>query len=159
MAKKDIFDLFKEKSEQLEQEPSPQAWARIERRIPASRPAVKRARVRQMPQPLSIAAGLALLLGLSVVFMWLSDQGTPSALAQQNVQYELEELSLVVDDESINMVEKAQTHFPTSPSKPIVEGRASQRLVAKNDLRRESPTPPGTPTDTTVNEREQRTGR
>lgn len=160
MAKKDIFDLLKEQSEQLEQSPTPQAWARIERKIASQRPVVKRARVRQLPQPLSIAAGLALLLGLSVVFMWLSDQSQTNALAQQGVHFELEELSLTIDDQNIKVVEKVHIHTIATPSKPIVEGRATQRLVAKNEVRTEAPTyREGTSSDTTGNEREQRTGR
>lgn len=160
MAKKDIFDLFREKSAELEQTPSSQAWARIESRMAAKRPSAGRsARVRKMPQPLGIAAALALLLGLSVVFMWLSEQGQSGVLAHQQMPLEMEELQLIVDDPSSSAVEKAPTHLDiTTPAKPIVEGNASQKLVAKQESFRDGGPSPVSSPDSIENEN-RRTGR
>ncbi|MEL7250066.1 MAG: hypothetical protein AAFO03_16675 [Bacteroidota bacterium] len=136
MAKKDIFDLFREKASELEQEPTPQAWSRIERRLQANRPSIRRTPVRRLPSPMGIAAGLALLMGLSVVFMWLAEaeQQTP-VLAQEQLQFEVEELVLKTakDDEVAALVEIAQANPLPKPVKPIVEGNANQRLVAKTE--------------------------
>jgi hypothetical protein len=160
MAKKDIFDLFREKSEELEQMPSPQAWARIESRMAAKRPSVSRpSRVRQLPRPLGIAAALALLLGLSVVFMWLSEQGQTGVLAHQQIPLELEELQIIVDDQSTSGVENAPSHLDITPAKPIVEGTASQKLVAKKESFREGGANPATRTDSIENENPRRTSR
>ncbi len=160
MAKKDIFDLFREKSDDLEQMPSSQAWARIESKIAAKRPNVSRpARVRQLPRVLGIAAGLALLLGLSVVFMWLSEQDQTGVLAHQQMPLELEELQIIVDDRSTNAVEKAPAHLDITPVKPIVEGTASQKLVAKKENSGEGGSSPVSRPDSIENENRQRTGR
>lgn len=160
MAKKDIFDLFREKSEVLEQVPSSQAWARIESRIAAKRPRVERsARIRTIPRPLGIAAALALLLGLSVVFMWLSEQGQTGVLAQQQMPLELEELQIIVDDRSTSGVENAPSHIDITPAKPIVEGTASQKLVAKKESFREGGPSPASRPDSIENENRQRTSR
>ena len=161
MAKKDIFDLFREKSDELEQLPSSQAWARIESRMATKRPSVARtARIRKMPQPLGIAAALALLLGLSVVFMWLSEQGQTSVLAHQQMPLEMEELQIIVEDPSSSAIEKAPTHLDiTTPTKPIVEGNASQKLVAKKEAFQDGGSSPVSQPDSVENENRQRTGR
>lgn len=161
MAKKDIFDLFREKASELEQEPTPQAWARIERRIQSNRPTVRRAQVRRLPSPIGIAAGLALLMGLSVVFMWLAEaEQQPDVLAQADVALEIEELVLTsAEDEVVELVEIATANPQPRPVKPIIEGNANQRLVAKNDavLTPIEITP--SRIDTADGEREERTGR
>lgn len=162
MGKEDFFDLFRKKAEELEQEPSPQAWSRIERRIQSTRPSVRRATVRRLPRPMGIAAGLALLMGLSVVFLWLADAETQQAdvLAMQEMPLEIEELVInTADDEVTEVVELAQAHPQPKPVKPIVEGQASQRLVAKNEapLRPIQISP--SRSDSTAGEAEQRTGR
>lgn len=160
MAKKDIFDLFREKSDELEQLPSSQAWARIESRIAAKRPGVVRtARVRKLPQPLGIAAALALLLGLSVVFMWLSEQGQTGVLAHQQMPLELEELQIIVEDKTSNTIESAPSHLDITPVKPIEEGNASQKLVAKKEAFQEGGFSPRSRPDSVENEHTQRNGR
>lgn len=160
MAKKDIFDLFREKSDELEQLPSPEAWARIEGRIASKRPTVAHPRgVRQLARPLSIAAGLALLLGLSVVFMWLSEQGQPSVLAHQQMPLELEELQIIVDDQLSSTIEKTPSHLDITPAKPIVEGTANQKLVAKKESFRNGGSSPVPRPDSTESENDRRTGR
>ena len=161
MAKKDIFDLFREKSDELEQIPSSQAWARIEGRIAAKRPRIERsASVRKLPHPLGIAAALALLLGLSVVFMWLSEQGQTGVLAHQQMPLEMEELQIIVEDSSSSAIEKAPTHLDiTTPTKPIVEGNASQKLVAKKEAFQDGGSSPVSRPDSVDNENRQRTGR
>lgn len=160
MAKKDIFDLFREKSDELEQLPSSQAWARIEGRIASKRPTGRPPRrVRQLPRPLGIAAGLALLLGLSVVFMWLSDQNQAGVLAHQQMPLELEELQIIIDDQSSSAIEKAPSHLDITPAKPIVEGTSNQRLVAKKESFRDGGSSPVPHPDSTENENNRRTGR
>lgn len=159
MAKKDIFDLFREKSDELEQKPSAQAWARIESKMAAKRPSMVRpTRVRKLPQPLGIAAALALLLGLSVVFMWLSEQNHQGVLAHQQLPLELEELQIIVDDQSSSAVEKTPAHLDIIPTKPIIEGNSSQKLVAKQESFQEGGTSPVSPPDSIENENG-RTGR
>lgn len=162
MAKKDIFDLFREKSSELEQEPTPQAWNRIERRIQANRPKVRRARVRRLPSAFGIAAGLALVMGLSVVFIWLAeaDQNQQQFLAQNEGPLQVEELVLSpVDDEVKEVVEIARANPQPTLSKPIVEGKSSQRLIAKNEANI-APIPMSpTRSDSTLGEMEERTGR
>ena len=160
MAKKDIFDLFREKSDELEQIPSAEAWARIESRMAAKRPGtVRSARVRKLPHPLGIAAALALLLGLSVVFMWLSEQGQTGVLAHQQMPLELEELQIIVEDKTSNTLENAPSHLDITPAKPIEEGNASQKLVAKKESFREGGSSPVSRPDSVENENRQRTGR
>ncbi len=162
MAKKDIFDLFREKASDLEQEPTPQAWSRIERRIQSSRPSVRRTPVRRLPTPMGIAAGLALLMGLSVVFLWLAEaEKTTPTYAQEKLKLEVEELILTpVKDNVAAIVEIAKANPLPKPVKPIVEGNANQRLIAKNEL---APTPleitPSRSDSSTTNEVQERTGR
>jgi hypothetical protein len=159
MAKKDVFDLFREKSEELEQTPSSQAWARIESKMAAKRPSVGRsARIRKMPQPLGIAAALALLLGLSVVFMWLSDQGPTGVLAHQQMPLEMEELQIIVDDRASSTIENAPSHLDMTPDNPIIEGNASQKLVTKKESFRDGGSSPVSRPDSIENEN-RRTGR
>lgn len=161
MAKKDIFDLFREKASELEQEPTPQAWARIERRIQTNRPTVRRAQVRRLPTPMGIAASLALLIGLSVVFMWLAEaEKQTQVLAQEVLPLEVEELELTpVEDEVVELVEIATANPQPKPVKPIIEGNANQRLVAKNEATLAPIEVSPTRIDTTTGEREERTGR
>jgi len=162
MAKKDIFDIFREKAAELEQEPTPQAWSRIERRIQSARPTVRRTPMRRLPRPLGIAAGLALLMGLSVVFLWLADaeQRQAVALAQHEGPLEVEELVIAsADDEVVEVVEIAQAHPLPKSAKPIIEGQATQRLVAKNESRAPRMQVTPSPSDSTFGESEQRTGR
>lgn len=162
MGKEEFFDQFRKKAEELEQEPSPQAWSRIERRIQSNRPSIRRTPVRRLPRPMGIAAGLALLMGLSVVFLWLADaeQHQVEALAMQELPLEVEELVInTTDDEVAEVVEIAQANPQPKPVKPIIEGEPTQRLVAKNEL---SPNPiqiTPSPSDSTFGEAEQRTGR
>jgi hypothetical protein len=157
MAKKDVFDLFKEQSEKLECPPTPQAWGRIERRIQSSRPVAQRSRMRSLPRPLGIAAGLALLLGLSVVFMWLTEQKVAGPLAQSTESsFVLEERPLALEESAVSDVELLHTHVKITPQKPIVEGTSTQRLVAKNEVPQErNQTRPSPSVDTT----ERRTGK
>lgn len=162
MAKKDLFDLFREKATELEQEPTPQAWSRIERRIQSGRPTVRRTQVRRLPSPLGIAAGLALVMGLSVVFLWLAEteKNQQAILAQSDRPLQVEELVLnTIDDEVREVVDIAQANPLPVPNKPIVEGKSTQRLIAKNEANiAPIPVTPAT-LDSTFEETEQRTGR
>lgn len=161
MGKEDFFDLFKKKAEELEQEPSPQAWSRIERRIQSTRPSIRRTPVRRLPRPMGIAAGLALLMGLSVVFLWLADaESQQPTLAMEELQIEVEELVLnTTDDEVTGVVELAQANPLPKPVKPIIEGEPSQRLVAKNEAVMQPIQISPSRSDSTYGEPEQRTGR
>lgn len=141
MSNQDIFDQFREQADQLRETPSADTWSRIEHRLQADRPKIERTRVRhirrQAPAPLSIAAGIALLIGLSVVFLWTSEQSaTPAAIVAQATPLEWEELILTPTETSpTEVVEIAATLDRPAITKPIEEGRASQRLVAKNEVR------------------------
>jgi len=161
MSDKEFFDRFRQDAATIEQTPTPPTWSRIERRIQPQRPATRWAASRQLPRPLAIAAALALVLGLTVVFLWLSDQQNGTGLAQTRGPLKMEELTIepiaastTTPARTIAVAQKLLT-----PAKPINEGNASQRLVAKNEVRTDGQKTTTPRTDSTRQEREDRTGK
>jgi hypothetical protein len=139
MSNKDIFDHFKEEADKIRETPSPEAWSRIEQRLQASRPSIQRTRIRTMGSrlhPMSLAAGIALLLGLSVVFMWMTDQQKATTPIAQADTLEWEELSLTPPtSNSTEVIAIATSHPQPVARKPIAEGNSNQRLIAKQEVR------------------------
>ncbi|MEL7222750.1 MAG: hypothetical protein AAGJ93_15620 [Bacteroidota bacterium] len=139
MSNKDIFEQIKSEAQNIRETPSPEAWSRIEQRLQADRPSIERGRVRTLKQgfqPMSIAAGLALLLGLSVVFMWMTDQQQTSDPIAQASTLEWEELALTpTATQSTEPIAIAANNPQPIARKPIAEGSPNQKLIAKHDVR------------------------
>jgi hypothetical protein len=138
MSKLDIFDHFKEEADKIREMPSPEAWSRIEQRLQASRPSIQRARIKTMGprlHPMSLAAGIALILGFAVIFMWMSDQQHALAPIAQTDTLEWEELSLTpTSSNATEVIAIATSHPQPLVVNPIDEGTSNQRLVAKKEV-------------------------
>lgn len=144
MGKNNIFDLFRDNQDRLNEAPSPQTWNRIEKRLEARRAAQTRRRFVYFRQPMGMVAGLALLMGLAVAFMWLANPGPGNEqIAALGQPTNLEDLDLnsstaVPDWEIAEIAVKT----PVQQQKTITEGsRPQQQLVVRNTPRPANTTP------------------
>lgn len=159
MKNKDLFDLFRDNEHKLAQQPSLQVWSRIEQRIPAAspRPSAHRLHVRHVVRVVTVAASIALVLGLAVSYLWVTDTSADTVAALQGNVVPLEELTLLPAPEAVPAVSVVPA-TRQRPARPIREGVAGQRLIVKT----EAAPPPATPHpahDTAQQERPQRVGR
>lgn len=152
---KDIFDLFRDNEDKLNQAPSPKTWSRIERRIQAPTPIAKRRKMRSVPPPLSIAAALALVIGLMVAFMWVLEKETNQAIILAHGPLEMEDLVISSNHSEVEQQIKAVQYEYVKPLKPIREGRPEQKLIATTE-KTSTPAPSNTHIDSI---REERMGR
>lgn len=141
---KDIFDLFKENQDKLNQKPSPKTWSRIERRIQAPQPiGNKRRRIRRVLPPMGIAAALALVIGLMVAFSWIfGKEKEPRVYAQVQPSFEIEDLSIEMTGNAAEAIKVTAKNQQLKPLKPINEGRIDQKLVvstSKSTRKQSSP--------------------
>ncbi len=131
--RKDIFDLFRENQDKLNQKPSPKTWSRIERRIQASQPITSKNRpIRRMRPPMGIAAALVLMVGLMAAFLWIlgnEKDKKQRIFAQIHSSFEIEELSLEEMDNTSEVIKITAKTQQLTPLKPINEGRIDQKLV------------------------------
>lgn len=146
---KDITDLFRDNAHKLNQKPSEVSWERIQQRLADSptqvsggsgnkfvtkRPFARRRWLSGGPAPMNIAAALALVLGLSVVFMWLvdkQDRAYQRAVAEARPALQVEELDLTTSQETTLLLDVAVAQQQIKPRKPINEGKPEQKLIAK----------------------------
>ncbi|MEM1215431.1 MAG: hypothetical protein AAGJ82_07095 [Bacteroidota bacterium] len=146
--KDQFFEQFRQQAEQLRQSPRPEAWQRIEQRMQPKRSQLRsvRSRLGVSPRVFSMAASLALLIGLSTILFWLgkTDSASPGPLAAAQTVTEWEELpSLESTADTPREVVQIAVRYPRPKvAQPIVEGRPDQRLVARN-----ATTPRRVPTD------------
>lgn len=130
---KDIFDLFRENQDKLNQKPSPKTWSRIERRIQSPQPiANKRRPIRRMRPPMGIAAALALIIGLMVAFLWVlgnEKERKQRIFAQMHPSFEIEELTIETSENAIKAIKITAKTQQLKPLKPINEGRIDQKLM------------------------------
>ncbi len=152
MGKKDIFDLFRDNEHRLHEAPSPQNWGRLEKRLEARRAAQVRQRYVYFRQPLGMVAGLALVMGLAVVFLWLANSSSPNTqVAILGHPVNLEELDNAAPSTSADWeVAGLVVERPASLEQSIAEGsRPQQTLMVKNGPRPVSA--PSMPTDSADN--------
>lgn len=131
---KDIFDLFKDNEHKLNESPSPQTWDRIQNRMNTPRAIQSKRKTRHIAPPLGIAATLALILSIMVAFIWMVDKDKHQrAIAQASYELDIQELK--IDYPTVNTQRKASQiaiqNKQSKPLKPINEGSAHQKLVAK----------------------------
>lgn len=150
---KDIFDLFKDNEHKLNQEPSPKAWSRIERRIQGPKPIARRRKMHTSSSFLSIAASLALVIGLiSVISIMVGNKKQERAIAMNYEPFVIEALDVSTADVEIEKHTRQTQQQDLKPLKPINEGRAEQKLVAKSQPV-QSNTAPHSYIDSTYEER------
>lgn len=68
MEEKDLFDLFREESENLEEQPKAETWQRLEKRLVSSR---KRRQRKPVPTHWIVVAATILLIGIGGVVSWV----------------------------------------------------------------------------------------
>lgn len=164
MENKDLFDLFRDNEHKLAQQPSDQAWSRIQQRLQAApaaepRPSAHRLHVRHLVRVVVVAASIALVLGLAVSYLWVTDTSADTLAELQGNVVPLEELTLLPAPASVPATALAVAPAAKQrPARPIREGVAGQRLIVKT----EAAPPPAAPNptyDTARQERPQRVGR
>lgn len=138
---KDIFDLFRKNQDKLNQKPSPKAWSRVERRIQTPLPIGKKRSIRRMRLPMGVAAALLLMIGLMVTFLWMFGKEKEQRIYAQ-ISFEIEELSLDLEDQATNVIKITVKNQQLKPLKPINEGRIDQKLlVSTSKVSRQLPAP------------------
>lgn len=130
---KDLFDLFRENEQKLEEMPSPQAWRRLERKLDNRRRTSRRDKGRW--QPMMMAAALLLLAVITFLFSLVLDQNKPAYLAvnEQN-PLPMEELTYTDVDQGAMRAVEFTRKYQDRMSNPIVEGTTDQRLVPSDDV-------------------------
>ena len=156
-----FFNEFREQANQLREQPSTDAWRRIEQRM--QKPSTKlrvESRRRAIPRLMGMAASLALLIGLSAMLFWLGkmDSQKPAPMAQAMPVTEWEELPATLTDGPKEVVQIAVKHPRPNVANPIVEGRPEQRLVARQEVAQPQ-RPQPSQTDSMPKERTERMGR
>ncbi|MEZ4988217.1 MAG: hypothetical protein R2795_24845 [Saprospiraceae bacterium] len=145
MAQKDIFDLFRESADALNTPPSAPTWGRIERRLQGKRPSVRRASVHRLPPMAAVAAAFALLIGAVVVFSWVGNRPTATQNSMAvSTPIVVEDLAITLGGtDAMAIAEIAISHPQPAPTKPIQEGKAGQKLMARSEQPsfRTAPTP------------------
>ncbi len=129
---KDFFELFKENSYKLDEQPTPRTWKRLERRLDAH----KRQNRYQTNWTLGMVAavlGLVVLVGLLSV-SYESNLGPALAEEEASPRY-LEELASIDNEGEINPVKimEFQKHYQEKTSQ-ITEGSPQQKLKPAEPL-------------------------
>ncbi|RME94430.1 MAG: hypothetical protein D6772_14650 [Bacteroidetes bacterium] len=142
MAKQDkITELFRANAHKLEQKPSEATWARLQHRLQQQEGHSTEGRGSQRPQglrvrlsSLHIAAGLALLIGLSAAFLWVlneQDRQYQQALASAEHKLEIEDLAIESKAAPSPIVKPNLQQAYRPAQKTIEEGTPEQKLVAR----------------------------
>ena len=129
---KDLFDLFRERQQLLEERPSVQTWRRLERRLDLH----NRRHLTVHRRALAMAAAvLVLAVFLGVMGLQLGQKQWLSLKPQAENRFYVEHLnSQDADPDAIQMLEYNR-QYQTTPIL-VEEGQASQKLVVKNDTGR-----------------------
>jgi hypothetical protein len=132
-----ITELFRQNAHKLEQMPDETSWQRIQDGLAKKSPTSSSpgSTVRKLRLlPLRIAAGLALLIGLSALFLWAlneQDRHYQQAVANSKRPLQIEELPLAEETLPSPIVQKSVEGTYQPPQKVIEEGRAEQKLIAR----------------------------
>lgn len=130
----DIFDLFRNNQDKLNEAPSPQAWNRLERRLNSRRPSVRRHAKRvSLHRPLGMVAGLALLLTLVAGLIWLSNRRPAEYMAQNYAPVKLEHLAMNAEEAVDFQVADIVRRHPVQPARTVAEGLPRRKLVVKGE--------------------------
>ena len=155
--RKDIFDLFRENQDKLNQKPSPKTWSRIERRIKTPQPIGKNRGIRRMRPPMGIAAALLLMIGLMVTFLWiLGKEKEQRIFAQAQASFEIEALS-IDETQATDVIKITAKNQQLKPLKPINEGHIDQKLIVSSSKTTPRQTTPNSSMIDSI--REERMGR
>lgn len=122
---RDIFDLFRDHQHKLTEQPAKASWKKLERRLDAHQ---KRNRM-ALRRNLSVAATLALLIGLTFLISFTIGRSTQSEL-QTAAQFE--EFSVEEDDQAAYRFVSFSRKYQNQPSLYIQEGTNQHKLLVKN---------------------------
>ncbi len=133
--KKDIFDLFRDNQQKLNESPSRQAWDRLEARLDNH----KTRNRTSLYRILSMAAAIVVLVVfVSVITFVLNTNEKPMALNESmSASFKIEELKVMtVSSEHDSKIAAYQRKYNNHLSNPIMEGKANKKLIAKMDIER-----------------------
>ena len=122
---KDIFQMFRDQRDRLDEVPHPRAWRRLEQRLDAQR------QRRRLPhyRLLGLAAGVLFLLALlGVLALFTKGPLDGAGISTPLVLEELRQSDVnPLDLQAIKIAQAAQQQL----RHPVAEGQAGQRLVPR----------------------------
>ncbi|MCB0633216.1 MAG: hypothetical protein R2824_17540 [Saprospiraceae bacterium] len=136
---KDLFDLFRENQQKLDESPNPQVWRRLEKRLDTRRTSHGSSIYRIM----AMAAAILLLIGVFSLLPALDQSaGQDEAVALNTPPSEMEDLAQDAPaDQNIIKVVEFSRQYQDRMVQPIEEGNSHKRLVPSTKLQ------PGQPMD------------
>ncbi len=130
---KNLYDLFREQRDQLQQHPSPENWRRLERRLDARR---RRRQMKPRYRSLGMVAAIALIAVIAMLFALLFDrQPAPMLSESEPLPRQFEELH--VEDSDPVLLEKVAftRRHQDRLSQPIAEGEPDKKLTVTTHYR------------------------
>ena len=114
MEERDLFDMFRESSEHIAEQPTRDSWHRLERRLTAAAHERKRLKRRPMPLQLMAVAATVALLAIIGVVSWVVSRTHESRLKREKAFTSLQFLVGEWSDSEGKMSDKLIFEIPDS---------------------------------------------